>query len=384
MNLTKIIHIFTVSQGNCLCKRAFKVDRIENVKIGIFDPYLDDLGGGEKYMLNVAECLSKEHEVSLFWDKREDIEEASERFPIDLSKIHLRENIFSPNTSFLKRFLASRNFDAIIVLSDGSIPLLLTKNLFIHIQSPIHNLNVGWWDRIKLRRVKKVFCNSYFTKHYVDKTYRINSDVLYPPILFDSKKIKKENIILHVGRFRVRNVKVGDYKKQSVMIDAFEKMSKKDFSGWRLVIASGVKNNDIEGFEEMKRGAKDFPIEFIVNASNKELLDFYNKSKIYWHASGFGEDLEKHPEYAEHFGISTVEAMAAGSVPVVINAGGQREIVEDGKSGFLWNTLDDLTMFTTRLINNEKLLTKMSEAAIKRSRIFAGERFCRELQNIIF
>ena len=75
----------------------------------------------------------------------------------------------------------------------------------------------------------------------------------------------------------------------------------------------------------------------------KDILNEYKLAKIYWHASGFGEDLETHPEKAEHFGITTVEAMINGLVPIVIDAGGQKEIVvqdrwvfmEDQKNYFL-------------------------------------------------
>ena len=38
------------------------------MKIGVYDPYLDDVGGGEKYMLTTAECLSNDHDVTIFWD----------------------------------------------------------------------------------------------------------------------------------------------------------------------------------------------------------------------------------------------------------------------------------------------------------------------------
>ena len=44
------------------------------MRIGVFDPYLDDLGGGEKYMMSVASCLSKKHDVTVFWDRKEDFE----------------------------------------------------------------------------------------------------------------------------------------------------------------------------------------------------------------------------------------------------------------------------------------------------------------------
>ncbi|MBI3366771.1 glycosyltransferase family 4 protein [Candidatus Roizmanbacteria bacterium] len=363
------------------------------MKIGIFDPYLDDLGGGEKYMLTIAQCLSQSHKVDIFWNNKKDINEALKRFPLDLSRVEVKKNIFAKDVSFLKRILISKSYDIIIVLSDGSIPFLLSKNLFIHIQSPIHDLSINFKTRIKLLRIKKIFCNSYFTKFYVDRTYGVNSDVLYPPISLprtrtvrglQNKKIEKENIILHVGRFRVKNVKAGDYKKQSVMIDAFRKMVKNGLSNWKLIIAAGVKDEDKDEFNKMVSTAKGFPVDFVINKSNEELLDLYHKAKIYWHASGYGEDLNKHPDYAEHFGISTVEAMAARGVPVVFNAGGQKEIIEDGESGFLWNTVQEFMSFTIKLVSNAKLLNKMSDEALERSKEFTGDRFCKELSDILF
>ena len=80
---------------------------------------------------------------------------------------------------------------------------------------------------------------------------------------------------------------------------------------WQL----SVNPDEEELFSQFRKSAEGFPIEFLVNKKNDELWGIYSKAKIYWHASGFGEDLEAHPEFAEHFGISTVEAMGAGAVP---------------------------------------------------------------------
>ena len=55
--------------------------------------------------------------------------------------------------------------------------------------------------------------------------------------------------------------------------------------------------------------------------------------------------------------------MAAGCVPVVINKGGQPEIVEHGVSGFVWETLDELRDYTTRLIHDDALRAKMAEVS---------------------
>lgn len=354
------------------------------MKIGIYDPYLDDLGGGEKYMMTLAACLSKMHQVTIFWDKKEDIKRLEQRFLIDLSSINIEKNIFLPKIGFFQRLATTKKFDAIIILTDGSIPLVLSKKLFIHIQQPLENINVdSVKSRFKLSRINGFFCNSNYTKSFIDKTFKITTFVIYPPIELHPKNVKKENIILHVGRFRVKNVGIGDYKKQDMMIEEFKKMVKKGLNNWHFVLAASVNKEDEEQFKKLQEKAKGFPIEFIINRNNKELWDIYNRAKIYWHASGFGEDLEKNPEYAEHFGISTVEAMGAGAVPVVINAGGQKEIVTDGKNGFLWNTLEELKTKTLELIKNDQLLERMSKEAKNRAEFFTGERFCKEVYDLI-
>lgn len=354
------------------------------MRIGIFDPYLDDLGGGEKYMMTIAQCLSENQKVDVFWDNIDDLKDLNQRFPLDLSRVSVVSNIFSSRYSTFKRLIETRKYDAIIFLSDGSLPLVLSKKLFVHIQQPLKTMQTkSLLDKIKISRVSRFFCNSEFTKSFIDKKFHLKSVILYPPVELHPKDIKKENIILHVGRFRVKNVKNDDYKKQGVMIDAFRKMTGNRLKNWKFVLAVSIQEKDKEVFEVMKKKAVGLPVEFLVNKNNNELWDIYSKAKIYWHATGFGEDLKKNPEYAEHFGISTVEAMGAGAVPVVINAGGQKEIVIEGENGFLWNSIEELLSKTLKLISDESLLDKLSLNAIESSKKFSKEKFYEGVNDLI-
>lgn len=355
------------------------------MKIGIYDPYLDDLGGGEKYMLSIAECLAQRHEVKLFWDERKDFEKARKRFDLDLSGVSLAPNIFSRGVGFLNKLRETKKFDAIIFLSDGSIPFSFSKKLFLHIQQPIPGIKINPKIKWKLSRVTRVFCNSHYSKSYVDPNLGIESLVLYPPVRISVRPRKKENIILHVGRFRVRDPMIGidDYKKQGIMIDVFKEMVEKGLKNWKFILAVSIREEEKDLFNKFKEEVDGFPIEFSINKTNEELWEIYSRAKIYWHASGFGEDLKNHPEYAEHFGISTVEAMGAGCVPVVINAGGQKEIVQDGVNGILWENLDELKMKTSDLIQDKNFWEKLSEAAKKRAKFFSGDRFCQEVTTLI-
>lgn len=356
------------------------------MRIGIYDPYLDDLGGGEKYMMTIAQCLSADNEVSVFWDNAEDFSKLSERFGLDFTHVKRVDNIFRSSHSLIERFTATQKYDVIIMLSDGSIPFLGSKKLFLHVQQPLRHMQVhSLWSKIKLSRVTKFFCNSEYTKSYIGRHVAPKTTVIYPPVALFPQKIKKENVILHVGRFRLVDplTKADDYKKQHMMIEAFAQMVKNGLTNWKFVLAVSVMDRDMSAFGKMKDLAKGLPIEFFVNKTNKELWSLYSKAKIYWHASGFGEDLAQNPEYAEHFGISTVEAMGAGAVPVVIAAGGQKEIVTDGVNGLLWSTLDELQEKTKRLTADAGELKKLSTNAQKRANDFSYEKFSQAVHKLL-
>jgi glycosyltransferase involved in cell wall biosynthesis len=353
------------------------------MKIGVFDPYLDDLGGGERYMITLASCLSKANDVFVFWNEPNDLKKISDRFDLDISRIKVKRNIFSSKYPSMRRMLESFSYDIIIVLSDGSLPVLFSKKLFIHFQQPFIKKNNPFKNYLKKIRVSGFFCNSTYTKSFTDKVFAIDSRIIYPPVDSMLKNKEKENYILHVGRFRAKNIGSSDYKKQSIMVDAFKKMVDNGLSNWSLVMAIGLQDEDSIRFKELEKKTKGYPIKFFLNLSKDKLSELYSKSKIYWHASGFGEDIVKNPELAEHFGISTVEAMSAGCVPVVINAGGQKEIVESGKDGFLWNTIEDLMDSTRNLIEDNNTWAKMSKKAIKKSSLFTGDRFCTEIRKFI-
>ncbi len=355
------------------------------MRIGIFDPYLDDLGGGEKYMMTIAECLSQNHDVSLFWENNEDIEALKKRFSINLDRIKRTQNIFSSKTSLIKRLAESKKYDVLIVLSDGSIPVVLSKKLFLHIQQPLAKSEVTTWKGgIKLKRVNKIFYNSIFTKACNTKLFgKVKTEIIYPPVALYAQKTPKQNIILHVGRFRTANVVSNDFKKQQFMVETFKQMVDKGFKEWKLVIATSIHDENDGKFQAMLKSASRYPIEFAVNKTNKELWEIYNKAKIYWHASGFGEDLQLRPHLAEHFGISTVEAMGAGVVPVVINAGGQKEIVRDGANGLLWNTLEELQTKTIELTKNQKMWEHLSETAQKDAKEYSKEIFCKKVNDLL-
>lgn len=362
-----------------------KVVTILSVIIGIYDPYLDTLGGGEKYMLTAAECLSEKHDLYIFWDNSEILDQAHERFGINIDRLSITENIFSTKINFIHRFISSKKFDAIFYLSDGSIPFVASK-LFLHFQFPVEWVNgKSAWNRLKISLTTTIICNSIFTKQYIDKIYGVSSNLIYPPASGEfsdtGQNKKKEKIILSVGRFALL-AQGRTFKKQERMIEMFKVMCNKGLKDWKLLLIVSCRNDDLQKMSFLLENIKKYPIKILVNVTNRDLQKYYLNSSIYWHATGFGEDLLNHPELAEHFGIATVQAMEQGTVPVVFNAGGQPEIVSSGHDGFVWITEEECIKWTMELIHNNRLRESFALAAREKAVKFSINRFCDEINNL--
>lgn len=360
------------------------------MKIGIYDPYLDTLSGGEKYMLSIANCLSGKHNTDVLWDDSRIKQKALDKLNIDLKKVDITANFFSAKVNTFDRVVKSREYDLLIIMSDGSIPMSLSKKTYLHFQHPVEWVKPGIKEKLKLARIDKIICNSYFTKIFIDRKFGLDSAVLYPPCVFaeDVKKNSlsadksKKNIILTVGRLSPDG-KDGDIKKIKILIEAFKSMVDEGLRNWELRAAVSFLNENTALSDDIEKLAVNYPIKIIKNCAYDELKKLYKSAKIYWHATGYGADLSKNPEKAEHFGITTVEAISWGALPVVFNGGGLPEIVDDKITGYLWDDIDDLKKNTKKIMLDEALREEMNKLGRKKIEDFTYESFCRKLGQLI-
>ena len=98
-----------------------------------------------------------------------------------------------------------------------------------------------------------------------------------------------------------------------------------------------------------------YRLQFKTNLPYPELLKLYKKSLIYIHMTGYGVDENKNPEKVEHLGIASLEAMASGCLTFCFNAGGPKEVIKDNKSGFLFNSQNELIKKLNSVLPNTNL-----------------------------
>ncbi|MGA2910216.1 MAG: glycosyltransferase family 4 protein [Candidatus Microgenomates bacterium] len=341
------------------------------MRAAIYNPYLDTLGGGERYTTAFARVLVENgYMVDLEWKDIGIKEILENRFGIDLSEINIVKDI--------KR---GDGYDLCFWVSDGSIPTLRARKNILHFQVPFHNIGgKSLLNRMKLFRINKIVCNSNFTKSFIDREYGVNGLVIYPPIDVENIKPKrKENVILFVGRFS----HILQNKGQEILIRTFKKLFNEGLKDWKLILAGGAEIGAGDYLKELKDESEGYPIEFVESPDFKTLKDLYGKAKVFWSASGFGVNEDKNPEKVEHFGITVVEALAAGAVPIIFDAGGHEEIVQNGVNGFLWKNEGDLRKITMSIIEGKVSLTGLRIKAQESSKKFGYKVFGESVLRIL-
>ncbi len=365
------------------------------MKVGIFYPFKEVItGGGEKYLFTIAECLSLEHQVHLLSHTPFDYKRIAGRLNVNLERVHVSVVPYGKTTRILSG-LFKKEYDLFVTMGNHIYPYMfpLGRRNILHIQfpfldrferCPVVNLPSRLLSFIMLQSYDRIVCNSSFTRRWIKKRCekKLPIDVLYPPC--DVEQFapgKKENIILSVGRYFVG----WHNKKQLEMVRMFNKLVDGGLRGWEYHQAGSTLPGrpDQDYLKKVRDEAEGYPIHIHTDVSFEEMKSLYARSKIYWHATGLAEDELRYPERMEHFGMSTVEAMAAGCVPVVINRGGQPEIVTHGVNGLLWDTEEQMLACTRNVMEDEAYRQKLSLEATKRAGAFSKKHFERNVLDML-
>jgi glycosyltransferase involved in cell wall biosynthesis len=361
--------------------------------LGLYDNALHFIGGAQKYGCTLAHALQSTFEVTLLSNADVSQHQLEDWYNLDLSQCRIK-TVRMP--FFEEKEQVKGIFDAGLVdlrgdnpfhavsLESGAYDVFVNNCMLemVYPLSPLSEFVVHFPERERSRffhvhQYTHIIFNSLYTAEWIQKRWNIKPHAhIYPPVDMVSPLEKalglKQNIILSVARFEP-----GGNKQQAEMIKAFTLMRRRwprETEGWRLVLAGGstAVNPYLDRIRSLLVESSGSDIELLVNLPVDQLKKVFQSARLFWHFSGLGQ---RDPARIEHFGMTTVEAMQCGCVPVVFRGGGQKEIVVQETSGFLFDTIQELLEKTLALIQKPELVLKLARNSHARGKVFVREVF---------
>lgn len=359
-------------------------------RILIYDPYLAEPGGGQKFTIAAAEIASREHDVLLLHPPGCDPARWKDWYGRNLTRVSRREVRRAAEIPLLSRefdlFLNSHNAYWIEgrarrnwLYCHFPIPLRRQFDLRLWIQRrlglpipmrrtwvlplPFHRPN-------HLSQYEHIFCNSTFTRRWIGRRLGIRAEVFPLFSDFDPPETRKDPIVLHVAR-------IVPEKAALECVRAWRKLEPRTPPSWRLVIAGATHGWSTPDYlRSLRREASGLQIDFRFDLPHDDLRALLTRASIFWHFAGIGQDEERRPQLFEHFGLTAVEAMQSRCAPVLFRGGGLLDVVrEPRRDGVLVRTLDEAVRETDRLISDPEALGAMSAAARASSERYSWRSF---------
>lgn len=230
----------------------------------------------------------------------------------------------------------------------------LSKNKFISFLTHIANHFLRIIDSSSSENVDQFIANSKEVRGRIEKFYRREAVVVYPPVEIPSMKNSRKN------DFYLTGGRLARAKGTDVIIKAF------NANGLPLKIFG----KGFAGFEEELKGMAKENIEFVGEVSDDEKFKLMANARAFVFAS-----------YDEDFGITPVESMGVGTPVIAYKSGGVKETVEEGVSGLFYekNTSESLNKAIEKF---EKLKFESSRVK-KTAEKFSTKEFDKKIKEII-
>lgn len=227
------------------------------------------------------------------------------------------------------------------------------KHFLVRVYAVVVNHFLRLYDFWSAQKVDKWLVNSINVQKRVKKFYGKESVVVYPPIEVETliklgEKVNKEDYFLIVSRL------VG----AKGLLEAAEAA---DHLGFKLKIVG-----EAVGFSKVKENLEKMRVELLGRVNDDELAKLYAKAKGF---IALAKD--------EDFGMTVVEAQAAGTPVLAFNGGGFKETVINGETGVLIEgvEVEDIEMGLKQL---EKIKWDR-EKIVKNAKRFARDIFVRDI-----
>ncbi len=214
------------------------------------------------------------------------------------------------------------------------------------------------WDYISSQRPDYFIVNSEETKKRVQKFYRRDAVVIYPPVQIPKKAPRHEE-----GSYYITTSRLARAKHIDLLIQAANELKLN-----LKIIGTGRD-------EEHLKSLAGKTVEFLGSVSDEVMTSMYQGAKAFLFAS-----------VDEEFGIAPVEAMGYGLPVIAYRSGGVPEIVEEGKNGYLFDELTAESLIEkikTMHVLPAKKYRELSIAARKTAETFSEETFKTNIMSFV-
>ena len=363
---------------------------MHNLRILFVHPDLTYFGGAEKVLVHMIHAL-KEHNLSLlssWWDPHFIGKQIGEYEipkiqwikcpPFLLKYKRLRAFQWIKYSNNINKIVQNLKEDYDIIIETQQVYITPQSNAvlinYLHypyliIPPPeadnlIIRLYYSIQRRILLKRFKRInlmLTNSPFTANIIRNNLGTEPIVVYPPVdvqKFNSEKDwrEREDKVINIGTFI-------PFKRQIILLEIARLLPKIKF-----VLIGWLENRDSKYFQNIINN-KPENVEVLHNVPDDTLVKELMTSKAYVHLC------------PEHFGISVIEAIAAGCAPIVYHLGGPIEIL--GNSALSWSNPRELANSIERVVNDEILWRNTIKNAKSKLFQFKSSIFEQKIRDII-
>jgi alpha-1,2-mannosyltransferase len=251
----------------------------------------------------------------------------------------------------------------------SQIPVFTSRSMW-YIVAPLYNAATSFLDR---GFHGELLTNSRFMQEIIKNVLRRNSLVVYPPVdveTFSSrcfKHRKKGNTAATVSRFTPKR-----HLEQVPLIAKHSKLAK-------FVVMGKADEYSLPTLREVEKKIKELHVQdrvtLLTNVPYNKFFETLSKAKVYLHVMPY-----------DHFGISVVEAMASGCVPVVHRSGGPWQDIlhcRQGEYGFSYTSVEEAASRIDALIEDERFRSKIVSRAVYRAKEFDKAVFMKRIVEVV-
>jgi glycosyltransferase involved in cell wall biosynthesis len=362
----------------------------------IYAPWFDKYAGGSEavaaYIAQYFEEKYPKAQITILCDdffghiiaKPAELHEINEKYGTSLQ----RTNLILKNHGFnniliypyyINILKTSMHFDVFINSFMDITPSNASINVhYIHFPGNKNHALSKYLFRAYQECMDLFIANSKYTAYWTKRKLGAeNTVVVEPPVQLNdnSSVIPKQKLIITAGR-------ISEEKNLEMLIKTFIEF-RYLFPEWEYHIIGSKNPNNLDYYQKLERLSEGYPIKFFTNLSKKEFNLHLKNAMIYWHGMGYGVDLKINPGGTEHFGISVVEAMSFGCVPLVFKTGGPADIINDNECGFTWDSPEKLIQLTDHIITDANLFKLLSKKSYLAAMNYSVDNFMEKFGNEI-